>query len=235
MKYYSPLILGFIALCTTTGCIEKPTRSTEYAPFETVEYDAVLSIVVDLSGSFHADWQRDGRAHKLFLDLMDQFFTESMGAESRVLLSQISNSDSIVLFDGTPQELANRFRSPESLNHFLAERSDPSGSKVYQSTKRMFEYLNELNGVTDNTRVLTVVLSDLKDSQTDREQWQKAGRAMLESLKIYAKSGGGIALYFVAEEEKPRWRKIMDLAEFKPGSFVIEGQLTESPQLPSFE
>ena len=158
-----------------------------------------------------------------------------MGSESKVIIGQISNSDSFILFDGTPFELTQRFDSPDALNHFLYEHADPQGSKVYQSTRRMFDYLYELNGITKNTRLLTVVLSDMKDSETDREEWRKSGNSMYASLKNYSQAGGGVALYFVAEDEKPRWRELMKLAKFPVGSFVIEGELTESPQLPSFE
>ncbi len=235
MKSNCIVVLGLFSILFLSGCIAKPPQSSDYQPFVPVELDAVLSIVVDLSGSFHDDWQRDGRAHKLFLDLVNQFFAERMGTESKVIIGQISNSDTFVLFDGTPQELTKRFRSPEQLNQFLQENADPKGSKVYRSTQRMFDYLTELNGVTENTQVLTVVLSDMKDSESEPEAWRKSGNEMFASLKTYSKTGGGVALYFVADDEKSRWRKLLEQAEFPPGSFVIEGQLTETPQLPSFE
>ena len=236
MKYKSVFTLTVLIICfTLNGCIQKPPQTSEFTPFEPVELDAVLAIVVDLSGSFHNDWQRDGRAYKLFLDLINQYFTEGMGLESKVVIGQISNSDSFVLFDGTPRELTQRFRSPESLNQFLQESADPQGSKVYRSTQQMLDYLSGLSSVTKNTRVLTVVLSDMQDSESNSEQKRRAGNEMFASLKTYSKTGGGIAFYFVAEAEKSRWRQLLEQADFAPGSYVIEGQLTESPQLPSFE
>ena len=234
MKTISTITFGLCALLLN-GCIEKPQQSNVHQPFQPIELDAVLSIVVDLSGSFHDDWRRDGRAYKLFLELVNQFFEDHMGTESKVIIGQISNSESFVLFDGTPQELTRRFRSPEQLNQFLQENADPKGSKVYRSTKRMLDYLAELNGVTEKTRLLTVVLSDMKDSETEPETWRKAGNEMFNSLKTYSDSGGGVALYFVAEDEKTRWRQLLQKAKFPQGSFVIQGQLTETPQLPNFE
>ena len=215
MKYKQVLTLAVLVTCVTlNGCIQKPPRTSEYTPFEPVELDAVLSIVVDLSGSFHDDWQRDGRAYKLFLDLINQFFTEGMGLEAKVVIGQISNSDTYVLFDGTPQELTQRFRSPESLNQFLQEHADPQGSKVYRSTQQMFDYLSGLNGVTENTRMLTVVLSDMQDSEFSPAQKRQAGSEMFTSLKTYSETGGGIALYFVADTEKSRWRQLLEQADF---------------------
>lgn len=234
IKLTKIIAIGFVAICLA-GCIKKPPSTAQYTPFKPVETDACLAIVVDLSGSFHDDWQRDGRAHRLFLELITQFFNEALGQESRVVLGQISNSDQFVLFDGTPNELTQRFRTPESLNDFLTEHADPQGSKVYRSTQQMFTYLSDMKGVTENTKRLVVVLSDMKDSKSSLEEWRKSGDEMLSALQSYSKAGGGVALYFVAEDQKAPWRDLLLEAEFTAGSYVIEGQLSESPQLPSFE
>jgi hypothetical protein len=217
------------------GCIKKPIDTGEHTHFETVETDACLAIVVDLSGSFHNDWQQDGRAHRLFMDLITQFFNEGLGQESRVVLGQISHSDDFVLFEGTPNELTRRFRTPESLNDFLQQHADPQSSKVYRSTRGMLDHLAGMNGTTSNTRRLVVVLSDMHDSESSLEEWRKAGNEMFLALQSYADSGGGLALYFVAEDQKQLWSDLLEQAGFSQGSYVIEGQLSESPQLPSFQ
>ncbi len=231
MPYVTVLFL-FAALC---GCISKDQTRKEFKPFVVEELDACLAIVIDVSGSFSDDWQKNGRAHQLFMNLMDQFFTESTGLNTRVVLGQISENEEFLLFDGTPQELARRFPSPESLNRYLRDHSDPKGSRVYDSTKNVIDHLIDIPEVTERTRMLTVVLSDLKDSESDKEQWRKSGNAMLESLKKYSQAGGGMALYFVADDEKPRWRKILKQAEFPPGTYVLEGRLSETPQLPRLD
>jgi len=235
MKPVLTMFLCLFASVLFCGCVAKAPSSTEYTPFETTELESVLAIVVDMSGSFQEDWKQDGRAHKLFLELIHQFFVEHMGTESKVIIGQISNSDSYILFDRPPQEFTTRFRRPEQLNQFLEENADASGSRVYQATGSMFDYVSNVKGLSDNTRILTVVLSDLVDSQDDDELWRTSGHEMLESLETYAKTGAGVALYFVDEDEKSRWRQIMKKAGLAQSRYVIEGELTESPQLPSFD
>ena len=90
-------------------------------------------------------------------------------------------------------------------------------------------------GITERTRLLTVVLSDMIDSETDAAARQEAGRAMVESLKAYHAQGGALALYYVADEYAARWRTILGLAGFEPGEYVIASDLVARPQLPSFE
>ena len=58
---------------------------------------------------------------------------------------------------------------------------------------------------------------------------------MIKALKTYQAAGGGLALYYVATDETARWQKILDEAGFTPGQYVIENELIQSPQLPSFE
>lgn len=235
MKLKSTFVCCAILLMTgSTGCIEKdPTAKKQFKPFVAEELDACLAIVIDVSGSFSDDWQENGRAHNLFMELMDQFFTESTGLNTRVILGQISDSEEYLLFDGTPQELARKFPTPEALNQYLQQHTDPNGSRVYDSTRKMLDHLVEIPEVTERTRLLTVVLSDLKDSQKDKELRRESGNAMFDSMKAYAAAGGGIALYFVADDEKPLWRKVIARSKFPAGTYVIEGELSETPQLPN--
>lgn len=217
------------ALVAAAGCVESQ-RTGAHRPFEAVEHDAVLAIVVDQSGSFAGYW--DDKAHRLFLELMDQFFTEGAGEESRVVLAQLSGSDEVVLFEGSPAELRERFRTPEDLNAHLRRSADPGASQVYRATDRVLRYVSAMPGVTDQTRLMTVMLSDLVETGVDRH---REGAKMLAALTRYREQGGGLALYYVAKEETPRWREILGRAGFEPGSYVIEGELVARPQLPSFD
>jgi len=201
--------------------------------FEDTKVESLLAIIVDMSGSFADSWE--GRAHRLFLNLMDKFFKEGAGAESRVVLGQLSANNRVVLFEGAPSELRGKFPTPESLNSFLRANSDPNGSPVFEATGRTLDYLNGMSGVDDSTRKLTVILSDLADSEPDPERRRTTGNAMLTSLKRYQQSGGALGLYFVAPEETSRWRVILDQANFEPGQAVIETSIRENPPLPSFD
>lgn len=224
------LIVGYVLL-STTGCVPAEPHET-VQPFEQREIESSLAILVDMSGSFSASWSSS--AHGLFLGLMDQFFTENVGGEARVVVCQLSGSSDTVLFEGRPEELRSKFRTPADLNAFLTSHAKPASSPVYQSIRKVVDYVSALPGVDENTRLMTVVLSDLVDNSPDGER-QAQGRKMLQSLERYQKAGGGLALYFVAPGETSRWRRILDLAGFEPGTFVIESTLVAQPQLPQFD
>lgn len=217
---------------TVPGCV--PSQANErIEPFATEEVESCLTIIIDMSGSFANSW--DDRAYDLFLELMDRFFNERAGSESRIVIGQLSGSEQVVLFEGRPGDLRSEFQSPEEFNAFLAERSDPNSSPVFCSTERAIEYVTSMPRVTSNTRLLTVFLSDMVDNEPDEQAKQAAGRGMLEALTEYQVMGGGIALYFVAEEETTRWRRILDKAGFEAGRYVIESTVVAKPALPRFD
>lgn len=234
MKCFRQFVcVGLVSsLFLSGGCIDsKPHQLAK--PFEHRELDACLTIVVDMSGSFATSW--NDSAYRLFLELMDQFFTEGTGMEARVVIGQLSANEDAMLFDGRPEELRSRFLSAEELNAYLEEHSNPTGSAVFQATERAVAYASAMQGVTEHTRMMTVVLSDLMDSESDVDARRKAGKDMLKTLTKYREMGGGIALYFVSPNEVERWQEILKTAGFEPGTYVIESSLIARPQLPRLD
>lgn len=229
---FLPTLGAVVCLIFMSGCIESQSISQPKA-FDRTELDACLAIVVDMSSSFADSWEE--RAYNLFVELMDQFFTEGMSIESKVVLGQLSGNKSVVLFEGRPAEVRERFQSAEDLNAFLREHSDPSRSPVFEATQRAVDYVSSIRGVTENTRVLTVILSDMGDTEQDADKRRKTGHKMLKSLRRYREAGGALALYFVAPSEMSRWKTILGMAGFDPGSYVIESTLVAHPQLPRFD
>ncbi len=232
LQSYKALTLLLALSCMTLGCVESQQVS-QSQPFETKELEACLAIVVDMSGSFSGNW--DDKAYKLFLQLMDQYFTDGAGDESRIVIGQLSGNTDVILFEGRPNELRQKFRSPEELNQFLETNSTPDQSPVYQSTARAIDYVSSMPGITEKTKLVTVVLSDMIESEANRVKRSSAGTKMVESLKKYQAMGGGIALYYVAPEETQRWSEILDRAGFESGTYVIESTLVAHPQLPRFD
>jgi hypothetical protein len=214
------------------GCIESQS-TTNPAPFEEQELDAALAIVCDMSGSFNSTW--DDKAYPLFLDISDRFFQGAMGTKSRLVISQLSGGDQVLLFEGTPNDLRRQFRNPQELGQFLKEKADPSSSRVYESTHRTLDYVGTLPGVGPDTRLLTVILSDMLDSGPDSSSSQAAEQQLKDSLHRYQARGGAVALYYVAESERGRWTDYLQEAGFSTGRFRIESDLTSSPVLPDFE
>jgi len=214
-----------------SGCVKSDSIRTA-SPFEERRLDGCLAILIDTSGSFANYW--DDRAYKLFLELSESYFVESRGGDNRLVIAALSGSDRVVLFEGRPSELQNRFSSPRELSDFLLQQSDANSSRVYEAMESTLGFVRSIPGVTDQTRLMTVVLSDMRDSESDQTARKAKGYRMLKELKQYREAGGALALYFVANEQTPRWRKILDEAGFEPGQFVIENELTSTPRLPQF-
>lgn len=232
MKHHSipwtSLILLFGLI--NPGCVPSPDLG-KTTPFESQELEACLSIIIDTSGSFQDLW--DDRAYDLFMNLSDRYFNDSMGSENRLIISQLSGNTQALLFEGSPTDLRRRFRSPQELSQFLKDNSDPSSSQVYEATRRTLDYASSMPGVTSETRLLTVILSDMIDSHSS-QIWDSSPSPLQDSLKRYQSLGGGLALYFVAESERARWNNLLQEAGFTSGHYVIESDLSASPQLPRF-
>jgi hypothetical protein len=215
------------------GCVESQPRDRTQM-FKSDSLDACLVVSVDLSGSFANEFA--DRAYPLLIDLMDRFFTASMGDDCKIVLSQMSEEiDRVVLFDGTPAELRRRFANPDELSKFLLENSKPNRSPIFEATGKTLGYINAIPNVDAETRLLTVLISDMKDSETDRAQRSATGHRMLTQLQTYQETGGALALYFVDLSETWRWQEIITRAGFKEGQFLIANDLVESAPLPEFD
>ena len=227
----------FCLACTlhisVTGCVRSDSLR-QPTPFEKNDLDACLAYVVDQSGSFENIW--DQGAYELFLRISEKFFTESSGEETKIVIAQLSgnSSEAVVLFEGRPSDLKGRFKSPDELGDFLKQNADPSGSNVFEATRKVTDYLMAMSDVTEKTRLMTVFFSDMIDSESVPYERSHSGRQMLTSLTKYRELGGTLAMYYVDPHETVRWRRICDEAGFEKGQFVIESTLVENPVLPNF-
>ena len=228
-RFYAAWMLA--CLLPVTGCVKK-TESVQRPMFEARSLDACLVIAVDLSGSFAKDF--GARAYPMVLGLMESFTDQSMGGDCKIVLSQMSGHDQVVLFAGSPEELRHRFGSPDVMADFLQAHSKPNRSPVYVATRETIDYVNAMPDVTERTRTVTVLLSDLVDSESHQRTRSREGFRMLDSLTRYRESGGNLALYYVAQAEVGRWNEIIERAGFQPGQFVINNELNSNPDLPSF-
>ncbi|WP_236696540.1 hypothetical protein [Rhodopirellula islandica] len=221
----------FASLLGASGCVKK-TESASRPMFAPKPLEACLVISIDLSGSFSQDFGE--RAYPMVLGLIESFGEQTIGGDCKIVLSQMSGHAQVVLFEGSPEELRHRFKSPEAMAAFLKDSSVPNQSPVYIATRKTIDYVNTMPDVTEKTRTLTVLLSDLVESETDQPTKSKEGYRMLESLTRYREHGGNLALYYVAQDEVWRWKEIIERAGFEPGQFVINNDLTSRPELPEF-
>lgn len=231
MKFYRFIFMLFLMMMFVSGCIVSNPKA-KHIPLKTKSLDAVLVVAVDLSGSFAKDFS--DRAYPLLLNVMRKYFVEQMGNDCKVILAQISAQENAVLFEGTPRDLRRRFDSPEALAEFLLDNSKPNSSPVFEAMEETLHYVNQLSDVDADTSILTVIASDLKDSEQDRAIWKQKGDSMLAELKRYQQLGGAIALYHVDVNEVELWKKVLASAKFEPGMSLISNDMAEDPPLPTF-
>ena len=161
------------------------------------------------------------------------FDNHAMGSNAGlIVLSQISGNDQAVLFEGSASQLQSEFRSPVAMEAFLRDKANPDRSPIYTATRQTIDYVNSIDGIGPETKLLTVLCSDLRDSESDKQARTREGYRMLDSLKVYQQKGGAIACYFVDPQEVARWRRVFELAEFRDEQYLIATELRRDPPLP---
>ncbi|MEM7811334.1 MAG: hypothetical protein AAF532_07655 [Planctomycetota bacterium] len=219
------------AIAATSGCVEVPPNEGR-AAFESESLDIALTVVIDLSGSFSHTWDAAGFAH--FQQLTDLFFRESLGAESRLTIGQLSGNTQTMIWEGSGHDLRRSFQSPADFANFVKASiaaADRGSSPVSQSIANAIRYVEGTPNLTPRTRKLTVLYSDLMDTGSSEED----ERDMLETLKRYTESGGGIALYYAEPSVRPVYLQKFANAGLNPRSYCVETRLVARPPLPSFD
>ncbi|WP_436717733.1 hypothetical protein U8335_13700 [Roseiconus lacunae] len=224
------MALSYSPLALVPGCIAK-TQPAQHSAFGKTSIEACLAIAFDLSGSFVNELA--SKAFPMVLRLIDAFDNHAMGSDAGlIVLSQISGNDQAVLFEGSASQLQAEFPSPEAMEAFLRDRAKPDRSPIYTATRQTIDYVNSIAGIGPETKLLTVLCSDLRDSESDRQARSREGYRMLDSLKVYQQKGGAIACYFVDPQEVRRWQRVFELAEFRDEQFLIATELRRDPPLP---
>jgi len=219
-----------IAILLFSGC-QKRTAVSAPEPFAAADAEYVLAVVLDMSGSFAEEMvSDDARAYHFFMALTEKFFRQRIGANDRILITQLSANDRTLLWEGSPGAIKRRFPDSKAFARFLSENSDPGGSRVYSALADTLQYVSSRPGVTDNTVVLTVVLSDLVN-YTDGDEDDERAR-LHDSLKRYREKGGHLALYYVDQTVQPEWNQILTDAGFPAR---LWGKIVEDPALPEFD
>lgn len=224
-----PLALVTIVLL---GCEKRSTE--EASPLPDQDYEYVLAVVIDMSGSF-ADQMKaeDGKAYRFFLQLVDRYFRNRVGANDRLILTQLSGAGSkrALLWDGQPRALQQDFPDAKTFHAFLLKNADPSGSRVHDAIADTLDYLVAYPGVASGkSRSALFVLSDMLENSAHPEQ---AKDRALQALATYGRLRGVVGLYWVEHSLVPSWRTHLREAGLK--SYVVESDIVSRPQLPTFE
>ncbi len=226
------LLLTLVCLMASQLSCEQRSIDPARSPIVQQKHDFILAVVMDLSGSFHHRMFGDNaRGYHFFLEVSETFFRDRMGEQDQLLLAQISGSNKGLLWQGDPMDLRRSFPSANAFKEFLEKNSDPAGSRVHDSIGQTLTYLSGLPGVSDDTQLLVVVLSDLLDTTPDSED---SVRAVRQALAEYGRRDrAAIALFWVDQTLGPVWTEL--LRESGIEHYTVESEIVEHPTLPTFD
>jgi hypothetical protein len=191
----------------------------------------VLINLLDLSGSFEQLMADDGKPYEFALQVVDQYFRDQLGSNSKVIIAQISNTDRSLLWQGSPHELRQQFPTAAAFREFLRSKNDPSGSRVFESVAQTLDYVTSEPSVSrGKAKSAVFVLSDMLDTSTDSE---KSKECALRALANYGQHGGTIGFYYVDQLLVPQWRQYATDAGIK--RCCVEADIVGKPSLPCFD
>ncbi len=206
------------------GCEQRGPEKP--VPVFNQQCDYMLVAVVDVTGSYLDILEKKG--FPLLLATCDQYFSNRVGANDRLVLARVSGSERALLWDGPPLALRESFGDAAAFRRFL-ENQAGGGSRVYDSVADAATYCMDFPGVAHEKTCL-MVLSDMEDNFPDSAQ---SRARMLKALSAYAKKGGSVGFYFVGQLEVAGLRQDLAACGFKHLP-VIESELVVSPALPTF-
>jgi hypothetical protein len=199
---------------------------TETHTFSYTKPSRIVSIVIDMSGSFQQLMADNGAAWQFVLLVIDTYFKNSIGSDDRLIISQISGATPL-LWEGRPLDLRRDFPTPGSFRDFLKSKST-DGSPIHLAVARSLEY--EMSVSDPTTKAAMFVLSDMEDNG---EKTEAMKTRILAALSKFAQQGGAIGLYYVSDPYIEPWKKILQDSGFK--EWRVESQIVSHPLLPNLE
>lgn len=201
---FSPLLVGI-------ACQKRLPTSQNQTGFVQTSSDAIILLVLDVSGSFENKLLTgDCRAFKFATHLLQQLQEQGAGINSRLQISLISGSSTPIFFDGTFRDFGERFPDGDSFRKALLKNRDTNGSRVHDTISDSIEFAMVNNQIKSETRLGLFVLSDFEDNFGDTNSLPRLKRC----LSRWEQHGGIVGFYWVDQRFYQRWRGI--LAEVYP-------------------
>lgn len=211
-----------------SGCTKR--TDIETSVFTDTETEQVVTVVLDLSGSFVDQMANNGKGYEFALRVIDRYFRDRIGTQAKLVIAQISGSERALLWEGTPMQLRKDFPTAEAFRDFLLQKADPSASRVGEGIARAIDYIMADSCVANGKAKSGVfVLSDLVENSQDAAG---ADEHLDKALAAYGKSGGMIGVYFVDQLLVSAWRNRLQASGCR---FHIEADINQRPTLPSFD
>jgi hypothetical protein len=201
------------------------------SPLVDDEVDYVVVIILDLSGSYQHLMVDQGKAYRFAMQVIDKYFRQRLGNNDRLVIAQVSATNSAPLWEGTPLQLRQAFPDAATFKRHLLANSDPSGSRVHLGVCETLEYvMTDPRVASGKARTATFVLSDMEDNAPNTAASE---RRLVKAFSDYAKLNGVVGLYWVNFPLVARWQRNLSEAGYKK-VWVIAG-IVEQPPLPDFE
>ncbi|HVX12084.1 MAG TPA: hypothetical protein VHC22_12960 [Pirellulales bacterium] len=224
----------FVGVCTALlvlGCQKRLDRPD--GVFRSDEGEYVLTIVLDLSGSFNALMAEDGKAWAFVCQVIEQYFQDRLGHSDKLILAQLSANDRALLWRGTPLELRQDFSSASAFREWLMSKADPYGSLVYEGIVKATEYTLADPILADGKgKAALFILSDMCD--TAGEVMQSRDRAV-KAIADLVRHDGVVGIYYVDVGLCPIWQQLLHDAGVPATRSHVEAEIVGRPLLPSFE
>lgn len=228
MKAFCILSLLVVA---PIGCQKRIERPDYILKPDDGEY--VLTILLDMSGSFSSMMADDGKAYAFVCQVLDKYFRDRLGTQDRLILAQLSGNERALLWQGTPAELRQEFASASEFRDFLMAKADPNSSLIHAGLAQAVEYsLEDPVVVSGKGKPAVFVLSDMLDTSVESEQSKKRAVA---ALADFGKKGGVVGIYYVDTLLCSQWRQIVRDAGFSPAHYRVEADIVGRPALPNFD
>lgn len=217
-------VLLLLGLLLVPGC-EEVDQSAAFQPDES---GTVIMVVMDLSPSFQHHMVDDGAAYDFVMHALHAYHDSRIGSKDRLLLAQISGTRKSVMFDGSPEELRDRYPTAEDFRRFLAEKARPNGSLVHLATAHALEYMMTLENVASRkAKSVVLVISDMEDNGPKPVESEER---LMKAFTDYMHLGGAIGLYYCDQLQMVKWRKKFRDAGFT--MYAIETDPRGKPALP---
>jgi hypothetical protein len=191
-------------------------------------------VLIDMSSSFAVQMAEQGQAYQFLMGTLDRFQKSRPGSTDRLLIGQLSENPTALIWDGSTKDFRKQFASPQQFRQLLQQSSNPNGSRVYAGVSAGLESLLEMPSVqSGKTRCAVYVLSDLEDNDP---QSKLVERRLIDNLKRYSQVNGVLGLYQVSPHLTSHWRSILTSVPFKPKRFDVVAQRPgKAIALPNFD
>ncbi|HYH66445.1 MAG TPA: hypothetical protein VD866_17260 [Urbifossiella sp.] len=191
-------------------------------------YETVVIVAVDLSGSYLPLLADRGKAWEFLQRVLDRY-ARGRGRE-KLVIAQLSGNNRPMILDTTPDRLRRDFDTPEAFKAFLHAKADPKASRLYDGMTESIDYALGIPGVTPQTNVVVLFLTDYEDNHSSPGGEARLMRAIGTLGK---RPGSAVGFYYVGQHLAARLRDDVRATGVK--NFVVHSAIETEIPLPNLD